>query len=188
MYQVIESHSALTQPTAVITATVPDDERQRWIASVHRRVRAYLHEVGVRPAGPPFARTCFQHVADLHGPRQSVVEAGFPTANPVLGDGVVEPSTLPAGPIAVSVHSGDPSGIDAAYDRLTRWLEERGCQLAGPPWEVYLIGSEDQPNPTRWLTQVIAPCQAPPPDDDTAPAATSRLIIFGADERHQQLV
>ncbi len=80
-----------------------------------------------------------------------MVEAGLPAANPVPGDGVIEASTLPASPIAVSVHTGDPSGIGATCEKLMKWLDERGCQLAGPPWDVYLIDPDDQPAPTRWL-------------------------------------
>jgi hypothetical protein len=64
-----------------------------------------------------------------------------------------------------------------------KWLDERGCQMAGPPWEVYLIGPDDQPDPTRWLTQIVAPCQVPPPEPESA-----KVTIFGADGRHEQLL
>jgi hypothetical protein len=75
--------------TAVVCGEMPRDELPAWLAGVLSTVRDYLRGVGVPRTGPPFARYTF--LGDTVR-----VEAGFPVARYISGDGLVEPSTLPA--------------------------------------------------------------------------------------------
>jgi hypothetical protein len=93
----IMSRTLTEQPAAVRRATLPADQVGPWLADTYARVAAYLQRAGVPMSGPPYARYVFRE-------HEMEVEAGFPVANPILGDGQIEPSPLPAGPAAVTTH------------------------------------------------------------------------------------
>lgn len=68
-------------------------------SGVYAEIVRYLAAVRVEPAGPPFARYAFH---DNHAD----VEAGLPATGAVSGNGRLTPSSLPAGPAAVTAHDG----------------------------------------------------------------------------------
>lgn len=145
--------------TAVVRGELSPAELPGWRAGVYRTVFTYLHHTGTAPAGPPFAR--LTHIRGL-----VAVEAGFP----VLDDldeldkidrgGPVQASMLPAGPAAVTTHTGDHRDLDAAYRAVRDWLDARSHRPAGPPWQTYLTDASSQPEPTRWRTEIVVPYRA----------------------------
>jgi effector-binding domain-containing protein len=84
-------------------------------------------------------------------------EAGLPVATAVAGAGQVEASTLPAGPAAVTVHTGRYEDLGAAYNALLTWVHSHGYQPAGPHWENYLSDPTTEPNSEAWQTEVVLP-------------------------------
>jgi effector-binding domain-containing protein len=76
-------------------------------------------------------------------------------AEPIAGSGQVQPSTLPGGTVATTVHVGSYLELGAAYSALEEWLGANGFVPAGHPWETYLDAPEvDEPR-----TLVSAPCR-----------------------------
>ena len=136
--------------TAVVRDELPADELPAWLAGVCRTVRDYLTRTGVPPIGPPFARYAFL------GPVVAV-EAGFPVPREIPGDGLVEPSTLPDGQAAVTVHWGPYEDLEKAYLACRHWLDSHGYEPAGPHWEVYHTDPFAEPDPARWRTDVVVP-------------------------------
>lgn len=148
----IESRTLREQPTAVIRGTVGKDAIGPWIQQAYAELFGYLGRVGVAPAGPPFARYTFR--ADGFG-----VEAGVPVAGAIRGEGRVEPSSLPGGPVAATLHVGPYDTLGSAYDELTRWIEAQKHTPKGPHWECYLNSPSEEPDPSRWKTEVLLPYQ-----------------------------
>ncbi len=140
--------------TAVVRGEMPSDELPAWFAGVYRTVQDYLARTGTAAAGPPFARHTV--VGDV-----VAVEAGFPVPHEIAGDGLVEPSTLPDGPAAVTTHWGSYDGLGRAYLACRAWLDNHGCEPAGPHWEVYYTDPFAEPDPTRWRTDVVVPYRNP---------------------------
>jgi effector-binding domain-containing protein len=136
--------------TAVVRGEMPADELPAWLSTVFGTVHDYLVRDGIHAAGPPFAR--FTFLGDL-----VAVEAGFPVPREVPGEGVVEPSTLPDGPAAVTSHYGRYEDVDRAYLACRAWLDDHGYQPAGPHWEVYYTDPRREPDPARWRTDVVVP-------------------------------
>jgi effector-binding domain-containing protein len=99
-----------------------------------------LADMGVEPAGPPYAR--------YHewGPEQVDIEFGIPVALPVsnvpsLADaqpGELGASELPGGRVAITVHHGSYSGLRATYAALDGAIGEMGERSGGAPWESYV--------------------------------------------------
>lgn len=146
------------QPYAGISAQVT----MATISSIADRIPeifGWLGARGIAPAGPPFLR---YNVIDMD--RQLEIEAGVPVVSPIEGDGRVAPGTLPAGRYAVLVHVGAPPTLLAANAALLGWAAERDLTWdmshtdAGEQWgcrlEIYLTDPAEQPDVTKWETQL----------------------------------
>ena len=98
-------------------------------------VAGALREAGIEQAGPPFARYFSTSAEGLD------VAAGFPVAEPFLGDRIVHPGELPAGPAAVATHVGPYDGLEAAWAAVRAGGSTSSGEPRGEdPWEVYFIG------------------------------------------------
>ncbi|MBI1350657.1 MAG: transcriptional regulator [Actinomycetales bacterium] len=97
--------------------------------------------------GPPFCRV---NLLD----EEFALEVGFPVERPIEASGRIEPSTLPAGPVATALHVGPYDTIAPAYGALEQWMREHHYVQTGAPWEAYLDGPEVE-NPR---TLVCWPC------------------------------
>jgi effector-binding domain-containing protein len=98
-------------------------------------------------AGPPFAR----YVMTDEGWE---IEGGFPVHARVAGSGRVEPSSLPGGMVASTVHVGSYMELGQAYAAIEAWLAKNGYLATGAPWEAYL----DEPTVDAPRTLVVSPC------------------------------
>lgn len=138
------------QFTAVVRGEMPAHEMSIWLPEAYHAVFDYLRRAGITPLGPPFAR--FTFLGDT-----VALEAGAPVNAEVPGEGRVQPSALPAGPAAVTTHFGPYEQLDQALGAVTRWLDSRGLEAAGPHWEVYFTDPNAEPDPSRWRTEVVVP-------------------------------
>lgn len=141
-------------PTAVVRAEVPVAEISGFLGGAFGEVMGAISAAGQNPAGPPFARYDFLEVP-AGAPETFVVEAGFPVNAPVEPNGRVEPSVLPGGTAAVTMHVGPYQHVAAAYQAIERWLGEQGMVAMGAPWEAYLDDPAAVPAPH---TEVVWPC------------------------------
>ncbi|MBP2331500.1 GyrI-like domain-containing protein [Corynebacterium freneyi] len=146
-------------PTAVVRASdITQDDVAPLFDAAFGAMFPALAAVGQSPAGAPFA--LYPRAADdwsrfdieigvpLHSPLADTIAA--PTA-----DGrnlAVEPSELPAGKVASTLHRGDYDGLGPAWRSFTDELVAAGHTPTLPRWEVYLT--------------------APTPDSDPADAST----------------
>jgi effector-binding domain-containing protein len=138
-------------PAAVVRAPMGRDRISGWLCGAYRSVRARLAVEGIDMTGPAFA--CYTDTGD-----GIEVEAGYPVATAVHGDGEVVPSGLPAVSAATTVHEGPPASMDAAYLRIEAWLAEYGFAARGRHWERYLVGGvTGETDPSRWRTEIVVP-------------------------------
>ena len=161
MYRV-EVHTLLEQPTLVTRARLAVPEIPAWIGPAFGRVAAAIRAAGAATAGAPFAR-----FAPVDGRIDTFdIEAGFPvgaalatslaTTGGADGEhGDVQPSALPGGPAATTLHLGPYDAMTPAYDALEKWVAEQGGTVDGAPWENYW--SEPVGDPSSWQTQVVMP-------------------------------
>ena len=147
----IHPQTRQAQPTAVARATLPVEEIGPWLGKTYGAVASVLAAQGSGPAGPPFAR--YHKLA--HG--RFVIEAGFPVLTAIEGAGDVQPSELPGGSAAITVHVGPYDQMEPAYEALASWVFEHGGELAGDAWEVYYSDPAQQPDPATWRTEIVQP-------------------------------
>ncbi len=148
---VIETRTLDEQDTAVEYATLAVAEIGPWLGKAFREVAAYLGRKGAGPAGMPFAR--YHRVAD----DRFDVEAGFPATTPTSGEGDVEPSDLPQGLAAVTVHVGPYGAMEPAYAALAEWVRAHDGEPVGDTWEVYLTEPDADSDPATWRTEIVMP-------------------------------
>jgi AraC family transcriptional regulator len=150
----IELRVLRAQNTATVRETVRRDDIPATIGRIFQAVSQAISRQGVSAAGAPFARYhSFGATVD--------VEAGMPAATPIQPDGEVKPSQLPAGPAAIAVHVGPYEGLPATYAAIEAWIANAGHAASGGPWEIYLTDPSREPDPSRWITEVIYPLRRP---------------------------
>ncbi|MDX2968428.1 GyrI-like domain-containing protein [Kribbella solani] len=119
------------EATAVRRSLLVRGDLRDWVPATCALVAEHLRHHGVAPNGFPFAR--------WHALPAGViaVEAGFPIAARITGAGLIEPSTLPAGPVLAGWHTDPDQQLAATCRLLDEWLETEGAIRAGDSWEIY---------------------------------------------------
>ena len=137
--------------TAVVREEIPESNLAEAMGRMFQLVMSALSVQGVEPASQPFARYhSFGEVID--------VEAGVIVAAPIQPAGEVKPGELPRGPAAIAVHTGSYETLGATHEAMRRWLEANpGQKQNGGPWELYVTDPATEPDPSRWMTEVIYP-------------------------------
>lgn len=140
------------QHTGVVRGHVTKEGIAEFLGPAFGEVISVLDEQGLHPTGGPFGR--YRPTEDGFD-----VEVGFPSSDMVKPEGRVEPSELPGGRVARTMHVGAYGDVGAAYEAAFAWLVDEGCVATDEPWECYLDGPEVQ-NPR---TEVFIPCMTAHP-------------------------
>jgi len=139
------------QPMIAIRVVTRPAEIDALVAQILTLLGDHLEKLGVRPNGPPFARHYEfreEHVE---------LEAGFPLADPVAGEGRLAAGELPAGRVARCWHVGSHDTLARSYDALARWAMKHGHTPIAPPWEVYWHGPRESDACTTYRTELVWP-------------------------------
>ncbi len=144
------------QPTVGIRVQVPMSAFKEVILQLLGEVLAWLGQKGIAPAGAPFMR--FHTLGTEYD-----IEIGAPVAQPLPAEGRVIASEIPAGRYASLIYTGRDDGY-AGNKVLIDWAAEQG--LGFDQWELatgdafraryesFLTNPNDEPDPTRWETEV----------------------------------
>jgi effector-binding domain-containing protein len=147
----IHAEARETQLTAVARATLPVAQIGPWLGRTYGAIIGLLAARQASPAGPPFARF------HMLGGGRFEVEAGFPVSRPIEPSGDVQPSELPGGQVAVTVHVGPYDQMESAYQALASWVADHGGELAGDAWEIFFSDPATEPDPATWRTEIVQP-------------------------------
>jgi effector-binding domain-containing protein len=147
------------RPYAAIAASVTMQELGTVVPPLNGEVAGWLAARGIEPAGPPFWK---YNVIDMA--RALEMEAGWPVAGAVAGDGRVIAGVLPAGRYAMVRHAGHPDTLLAATKALLDWAAEKGLTWdvspspEGDRWgarlEIYYSDPASEPDMTKWETEL----------------------------------
>ena len=140
--------------TASLRETVHRDSVTEALGQSFQAVKESLGGQGVDANGSLFVR--------WHALGDEVdMEAGVMVSDPIKPDGEVKPGQLPGGPAAIAIHAGPYEGLKATYDAVEEWLDRTQRSASGGPWEIYLTDPSAEPDPTKWLTEIIYPLTKP---------------------------
>ena len=136
--------------TATVRETVRQDDLAAAMGRIFQAVNQAVASQAVETDGSLFARYhSFGETIDL--------EAGVPVKSGIQPEGDVRPSQLPSGPAAIAVHAGPYETLSQTYEAIEAWLTSTGRSASGAPWEIYLTDPSVEPDPAKWLTEVIYP-------------------------------
>lgn len=147
----ISRQERAAQPVLLIRRRVARSELQATFAEAFGTLFAHGQRAGLPIAGAPLARYLST------GPGLWTIEAAMPLVAATEAVGDMEPGSLPAGPLAVGLHAGPYEQLPDTHAAIERWIEERGFQAAGAPWESYLTDPAQHPDPKDWRTEVCWP-------------------------------
>ncbi len=154
-YEVLLKEVPPTWIAAVKGSLSTYEEAASTFEGFFQALSTFLRKQGVRSTGPAMA---LYH--ETEGQEGILVEAALPLASPLPSQGTVHVRLLEgAERMACVVHRGSFSALFEAYADLFRWVEANGCQVAGPPREIYL---EFRPggDPERFTTEIQIPVGA----------------------------
>lgn len=147
--RVLRSHHTATMRTEVDRSAL-----SLAMGSILQAVKESLSRQGVSGTSAPFARYhAMGEVVDF--------EAGVMVDAPIAPDGDVKPGQLPSGPAVIAVHAGPYETLERTYEAMQRWLDASPDYVAnGGPWELYITDPSAEPDPNKWLTEIIFPLRA----------------------------
>lgn len=121
--------------TAVVKGHVAHDGVAAFLRDAFGEVAGVVQAQELRLTGAPFGS--FVPTSDGFD-----VEAGFPVDSEVTRSGSVQPSILPGGHVAHTLHTGAYDAVVPAYHAIEAWIVDNSYEASGPPWEMYLDGPE----------------------------------------------
>jgi len=134
------------------------------IGEVLPHIFVYAQQNGIALAGHPFTRyiemgpglITMEPGMRIVAPEQEAISID-PAWTKSSGEAEVKLDTLPAGPAAVTMHSGPYDKLPDAYAAIEEWIQAQGLTPAGAPWESYVTDPSEHPDPKDWKTEVFWP-------------------------------
>ncbi len=134
------------QPTLAIRTRTTMADLPAFFDRAYGAVVARLDELGVDPAGPPFA---YYHNLDFD---DLDIEAGFPVNDELEASGDIDASTLPAGTYCVGVHAGFYDTLAQSWEAAVAFATGQGHTPDDFAIEFYLTNpSEVAPEDNQTL-------------------------------------
>lgn len=143
-----EAYQQTALPTLVVASQIPAEGLPAKLGEIYGKVYQYLAGLGQPPAGAPFVAYYNMDMQNL------TIEAGTVVAGPLPGEGDILASALPDRMVATVTYTGPYPGMGAAYEELTRWVQEHGYQASGVVYEFYLNNPADTA-PEALQTQIV---------------------------------
>lgn len=145
-----EIKNQAAQPALVLRTRTTVQDLPQLFGKAYGMIAQYLGEIGEAPAGAPYAGYHNLDMQDLD------IEIGFPVNKPLTGRGEIQASQIPGGSLATCLYSGSYDGMKGAYEALTGFVKERGCEPTGASYEIYLNDPMNTP-PQELKTIIIFP-------------------------------
>lgn len=146
----IQIVSLQEQPTACVRRKMRPSQLGDIPELIGRTFEA-VQAAGMEPAGMPYTRVHSMSVFGMD------VEVGWPLAAPFPGSGDVGAGVLPGGPAAVASYFGPYEEIGPAHEAIAAWCKAHGHQVAGAPWESYFTDPNEEPDRSKWRTDITFP-------------------------------
>ena len=145
------------QAVLVVQRKVPRAQIAATIGSELPKVFLHVQQSGIAIAGCPITRYLETNVGVVTLQTGMCVTGHHGEWTSAFSQGDVHATTLPGGPVAVTIHRGSYDQLQAAYAALEEWIATNRFQPSGAPWEAYLNDPADYPDVNDWKTEVCWP-------------------------------
>jgi DNA-binding transcriptional MerR regulator len=144
-----EHHAVPETTVAAIQTTIARDQVVAWFNEAMSELAATFDSQGLTLAGPYAGLYDNELFTEERG--HAVVYAPVAT---VPDAGRVQPFTVPAAELAITVHRGSHDDIDVSYGALGTYVTKHALVVAGPVRETYLVGPADTGDTSAWRTEI----------------------------------
>ncbi|MBI5289506.1 MAG: GyrI-like domain-containing protein [Chloroflexi bacterium] len=141
-------------PVLLVRTNATRDSVREGLAETLAPAQEHIRLHAVTPVGPPFTRYATMGDGSIGLEAGLQLPRGLPEVSGIIA------AELPAGEAVSTIHVGPYSQLWAAYEAVTYWMENSRRTPAGEPWEVYLKGHREQPDPALWQTEIVWPLSA----------------------------
>jgi len=102
-------------------------------------------------AGQPFAIYKQQDDGKIH------IKAGIPVIDEYEDEGGVVFGAIEEGNVLMAIHMGPYEEVRGTYDAVKAYMEANNKEANGDPWEVYVTDPGEEPDQSKWITEVYYP-------------------------------
>ena len=116
------------------------------------QVYQHILSNGGQIAGPMYGRYHHFTQTDMD------LEIGVFVKEPVAGTGDIQPVEIPGGQVTSQDYYGPYSGVPGAWNAAHQWFSEsKEWEISGPPMEVYWTDPGEEPDQSKWRTEIVHP-------------------------------
>ncbi len=138
------------QLTASIRTRAKVQDLPEVIGRSYMAIIQYLNELGEPPVGVPFTAYYNMDMNDLD------VEMGFPVANKIQEKDEIYSGEISAGKCVAAMHYGPYSEMEPTYEKIMKWINDKGYSMTGVSYEFYLNDPREVPE-EKLETQIMIP-------------------------------
>lgn len=144
----LESHSALTIRDTCTFAELVDK-----FGEIYSEIGAYLKANSLKTAGYPFG------IYHSFSPEKVDLEAGIAVEGNPAGSGRINATHTYSGKAANTTFTGPYEKLSEAWVEFAKLVDADNHKLAGPCFEVYVTDPEDEPDSSKWITELYTPVE-----------------------------
>lgn len=115
------------------------------------KVMEYATSSGITPAGYPFA---IYHSWGTVGTRFTT---GVPVAKEQKGEGDIKGGVSYSGNVLKVKFMGPYEGTEQVHESIGDYADKNGKEIVGAPWEVYVTDPSQEPDTSKWITEIYYP-------------------------------
>lgn len=149
----IELTEEVEQPVLSMRTVTAVGNLPQVLGKVYPAIIGYLQQKGLQPSGPSFVAYYNMDMDNLD------IEAGFPVAEPIPGQGEIKASVIPAGKMVSSLYKGPYQECAPVYEALNKWIKAKGETPTGVAYEFYYNSPQEVPE-SELLTKIVFPLKA----------------------------
>ena len=124
-----------------------------FFAERYEELGQYLGEDMQNMNGAPFA--IYQKWDEEN--EMAVVSVALPVTSEKPATDRIEKGMTHEGKVAKAVYMGPYEGTGEAHVAIDKYMQENNLQMAGSPWEVYVTDPGNEPDASKWITEIYYP-------------------------------
>ncbi len=139
-------------PAVAVRDSVSMAEMQPFMETFFPKLYMYVMRNQATIAGHPYS---MYYSWDPEG--RSYMEIGLPLDIALEGDKEIVPSETPGGKAVRGVYYGPYENMNSVYEALEQYMKVMKLEPRGVAWEVYVTDPSQEPDSSKWETQVFFP-------------------------------
>lgn len=140
-----------SQPALSISVTCTFAELGNKFGEIYSEIGAYIKSNSIKAAGYPFG------IYHSFSPEKIELEAGIPVEAGAAGEGRIKTMQTYGGKAANGTFTGHYDKLKEAWQLFAKLVDDEKHELNGPCFEMYVTDPEEEPDSSKWITELYTP-------------------------------